>query len=376
MNKLLILGFCFLIGCYAEPEKQLEYSTVKVELGNVRKERNIKIENIIPLETSAVSVIGRCEKIITHQGKYYVLDFKERNIKVFSKAGAYIETIGRIGRGNHEYLHISDININKSRNSLDAIDPRGKIVRYDLSSSSYLGDIVIPSKASELSHFTWLNNDTIILASFFQDFNIRMYSPESNIIFDKMVRSSMVDTEVAPFFFKSSFWKHKDRINYLNIFDTEVYCFNNGELKKRFALNFTSSHFSYDEIGEVKKEYDILEYLRERQKAFPIYNCYENEEYFAFGIYINALQQVEYFAFEKSSPSEIFRINFGKYPNNAADYEGFATGLESDHFIALVHSPDKIGKIFQGAIIPDKFEGLIDNALPEDNPFLIEYTIF
>lgn len=308
MNKLLILGFCFLIGCYAEPEKQLEYSTVKVELGNVRKERNIKIENIIPLETSAVSVIGRCEKIITHQGKYYVLDFKERNIKVFSKAGAYIETIGRIGRGNHEYLHISDININKSRNSLDAIDPRGKIVRYDLSSSSYLGDIVIPSKASELSHFTWLNNDTIILASFFQDFNIRMYSPESNIIFDKMVRSSMIDTEVAPFFFKSSFWKHKDRINYLNIFDTEVYCFNNGALKKRFALNFTSNHFSYDEIGEVKKEYDILEYLRERQKAFPIYNCYENEVFFAFGIYINALQQVEYFAFEKSSPSEIFRI--------------------------------------------------------------------
>jgi hypothetical protein len=49
------------------------------------------------------------------QGRIYVSDFKENNIKVFDKAGVYLKTIGRKGQGPGEFQYLFEVEFSHGR---------------------------------------------------------------------------------------------------------------------------------------------------------------------------------------------------------------------------------------------------------------------
>src|SRR5690625_6074894 len=133
---------------------------------------DVQILKVTPLETSEDAVVGKAEKILFHDHQYYLLDYQERDIKIFDGEGKYVETLSNISRGRNEYIHLTDINIRKDINSLDMLDPRGKIVRYNLKNRKFTEDILISTHLAEISTFQWVNSDTLVFGSFFKVSNI------------------------------------------------------------------------------------------------------------------------------------------------------------------------------------------------------------
>ncbi|MDR3095059.1 MAG: 6-bladed beta-propeller, partial [Bacteroidales bacterium] len=56
----------------------------------------------IPLETSPECLIGRIDKIISFDDKYYILDRQTESILVFDSTGKYLFKIAQIGNGPGE----------------------------------------------------------------------------------------------------------------------------------------------------------------------------------------------------------------------------------------------------------------------------------
>jgi|GEM_PF-1711080 len=372
-----ILVFMIILGCSGPSEIPVpDRSFIPISV-NVYDDytMDVQILKVTPLETSEDAVVGKAEKILFHDHQYYLLDYQERDIKIFDVEGKYVETLSNIGRGRNEYIHLTDINIRKDINSLDMLDPRGKIVRYNLKNRKFTEDILISTHLAEISTFQWVNSDTLVFGSFFQDTNIMYYSVLKNRELGRAVPSVMVHTNSAPLVNTISFWRWRDQIHYIDLYNMETYVIRQDNLEKKYKFDFGENQFTFDEIRDVERDFDIMEYTVEHKKAFPLSSVYENEKYFVFGVFINEKYAIQYFGIEKSNPEEVFTINLGDYKDNLLDFEAFALGLESDHFIACVSNPLAIPKLFENAIIPEEFSDVIDEATDISNPYLIEYTL-
>jgi hypothetical protein len=87
----------------------------------------VKHIELIPLETGDNVLIGKLEKIIFHQNRYYILDTHHAQfiVFVFDETGKYIFKIDKRGRGPGEYTELYDIIINPFTDHLDLLNPRG-----------------------------------------------------------------------------------------------------------------------------------------------------------------------------------------------------------------------------------------------------------
>ena len=77
----------------------------------------------IPLETCDESLIGKIDKVIVFENKFYVLD-KEltKSIFIFSSKGKYINKIKRIGKGPGEYIEPDDFTIDPLTGEILVLD--------------------------------------------------------------------------------------------------------------------------------------------------------------------------------------------------------------------------------------------------------------
>lgn len=84
----------------------------------------------IKLETSENVLVDRIDKIKLTKDFIFISDFS--NLYQFSKTGEYIRKIGRKGRGPGEYVHISSLEINESREEIYIhCSTRKKLLVYD-----------------------------------------------------------------------------------------------------------------------------------------------------------------------------------------------------------------------------------------------------
>ena len=105
MNKyysLIILCF-YLISCSDKTEVKYE---LLVDLENISQPSIYDFFsdiNLIPLETTAESLIKEITKVKYHKDKYYVLDCPLHRILVFDNVGKYLHKIDNRGEGPSEY---------------------------------------------------------------------------------------------------------------------------------------------------------------------------------------------------------------------------------------------------------------------------------
>lgn len=346
---------------------------VNISLDSMYSIKSIYIKEIIPLETNDISVIGGSRKVIEHDEKYYVLDYRERNIKVFDEQGEYLDKIGNIGQGVHEYISLQDININPYSNSLDILDPRGKLLSLDLKTHQYNPDIIIPSDVPQFSNFYWINPEIMVTNSSFQDVLLRFYNRSKDAIVKQSLKSLMVPTPAGGFFDYYPFWKFGNEINYLDEHSVSIYKIRNFEVEKRLRFDFGRHHFNYEEIKDNHDKIENLDdYLTSNEKAFPVINCFENEEYIGIGIMFK--RGIHYFLTDKKT-DEVFILPIGKYAQNFMDSFAFAPGLNVGEFQALVHNPVMFEEIFPDAELDEELRLLVDSASQVDNPWIVHYEV-
>ena len=129
---LFISTITLLLSC---SNSQNSNSTISIDLD---ASKSISINNIfskmeiIPLETNEKSIIQNIDKIIEYQSFIYILDRRQKAVLIFDSHGKFISKINTIGRAPDEFYLLEDIVINRFANTLECLDPMGKILTYSL----------------------------------------------------------------------------------------------------------------------------------------------------------------------------------------------------------------------------------------------------
>ncbi len=122
-------------GMFPSPFSHTQTSTVKLSeiWGNH--------VDIIPLETTAESLLGAINKIVEFDEDYYVLS-NDHWICRFDSEGRFISKLNRLGSGPGEYSYIGDFDVYdvNGRKELWLCDFKS-IMRYDVDSLKYVGSI-------------------------------------------------------------------------------------------------------------------------------------------------------------------------------------------------------------------------------------------
>lgn len=374
IKSMVILMVGLGIACHQQKEEIVrEENVVTISMDSIYREKEILIKEITPLETNDSSVIGFSWKIIKHDKKYFILDYDEWDIKVFDDAGHFLYTFGNQGRGPHEYISLEDINFNPHTNTIDFLDPRGKLLSYDLEMHQYEPDIIIPADVPQISNFHWLDPEIMVTSSSAQDILLRFYDRKQDKIIKQELSSSKIRTGGGGSFAQYPFWVFGGEVNYLDEHTLSLYRIRDLQIERRLRFDFGRHHFDYEEIKDIGMQIENLgDYLVKEEKAFPVLNCFENKEYLGIGIRFH--RGIHYFLIDKKT-EEIFVLPMGSYDQNFMDYSGFASGLNVGEFRALIRNPVMFDEIFLDADIPDEWRSMIEAASDIDNPWIVHYEV-
>jgi hypothetical protein len=141
----------FLASCHTKPTRN-DVKIEKIDINIKVFYRTFDISGIyeaqfIPLESTEESLVGEVDKVIVYDSLIYVLDCKNaKKLFVFNMEGKFIRTIGKVGKGNGEYLVLNDFDIAEDRiyissqqnNKMLVFNLNGQHIK-DIKFSGYIG---------------------------------------------------------------------------------------------------------------------------------------------------------------------------------------------------------------------------------------------
>ena len=204
-----------------------------------------KIE-IIPLETNEQSLIQRISKVIEYNSCLYILDSRQKAILIFDKTGKFISKIHTVGRAPSEYSLLYDIAINTYSETLDALDPMGKIITYDLK-GNYISSIYLPHPPMAYHLISILNKDSILLHTepyITTDYTFRIFSRKA----DSITKQFYKQQEFIAWNIKGPLQVYKDTLYYSQAIHNEVYKIINDSLYLAYSWNFGKYSYAINQM--------------------------------------------------------------------------------------------------------------------------------
>lgn len=105
----------FLCACKSAQERTVAPYQIDLEQSESSWPQPVEIK-LIPLETNDFSLINAIDKLIYHQGTYYVFDRMGKKILLFDGQGNYLRSIAKLGQGLGEYIEPGDIDMDEEGN--------------------------------------------------------------------------------------------------------------------------------------------------------------------------------------------------------------------------------------------------------------------
>ena len=139
MRKIILLSLIVsFVSC--QDMKEVDFSVENIQL-NIGTGQELRLSDIadevevILLEQTNESNIGRVERILPYKDKYYVMNsigFSNGWVDVFDKHGKFVQKIDKRGEGPGEYEDLQDIAINPKNDELVFMTQPKGIFKYDL----------------------------------------------------------------------------------------------------------------------------------------------------------------------------------------------------------------------------------------------------
>lgn len=328
---------------------------------------------ILPLESSEVSLFGRCDKMLFAEGKYYVLDRKESCISIFAADGTFLgSSKGRQGNGPGEYYCIIDFDISKDKH-IEILDVSAyKIRKYD-DGFNFLGEVEIPKELYPITTFKCLNNG---LYAFYSPFSsntdsdeVRIYSYRLNRTIGNVngyISNSSLNVGVTqPYSFYEfdgniffSFPYPNDKIYKIDV--------NEGFISEKIHYDFGNYSFPFSKINSYASIFeDIIK--GSGKYVFPIYRCENKNFLFTFVMY----QEKQYLLFYEKvlKRSHLYSCTFrdGKIllPPTFID----------DDFLYIVAEQSWLEFLIDEKLLIGNMENLLKNTQVEDDMVIVKYCL-
>ena len=328
-----------------------------------------KIE-IIPLETNEQSLIQRISKVIEYNSCLYILDSRQKAILIFDKTGKFISKIHTVGRAPSEYSLLYDIAINTYSETLDALDPMGKIITYDLK-GNYISIIYLPHPPMAYHLISILNKDSILLHTepyITTDYTFRIFSRKA----DSITKQFYKQQEFIAWNIKGPLQVYKDTLYYSQAIHNEVYKIINDSLYLAYSWNF--GKYSYDinqmQLPDLTDPTKQMKFYKEVMYSSKIPYTFsfsgQNDKYYYCSIFMKE-KMVHVFQDKMSKKDIVFSTmeeNIGIFPLSIDNEK--IIGITDDDWMPLSSLMNaKNANISNQEILKE----LTDNS----NPILVKY---
>lgn len=328
-----------------------------------------KIE-IIPLETNEQSLIQRISKVIEYNSCLYILDSRQKAILIFDKTGKFISKIHTVGRAPSEYSLLYDIAINTYSETLDALDPMGKIITYDLK-GKYISSIYLPHPPMAYHLISILNKDSILLHTepyITTDYTFRIFSRKA----DSITKQFYKQQEFIAWNIKGPLQVYKDTLYYSQAIHNEVYKIINDSLYLAYSWNF--GKYSYDinqmQLPDLTDPTKQMKFYKEVMYSSKIPYTFsfsgQNDKYYYCSIFMKE-KMVHVFQDKMSKKDIVFSTmeeNIGIFPLSIDNEK--IIGITDDDWMPLSSLMNaKNANISNQEILKE----LTDNS----NPILVKY---
>lgn len=328
-----------------------------------------KIE-IIPLETNEQSLIQRISKVIEYNSCLYILDSRQKAILIFDKTGKFISKIHTVGRAPSEYSLLYDIAINTYSETLDALDPMGKIITYDLK-GNYISSIYLPHPPMAYHLISILNKDSILLHTepyITTDYTFRIFSRKA----DSITKQFYKQQEFIAWNIKGPLQVYKDTLYYSQAIHNEVYKIINDSLYLAYSWNF--GKYSYDinqmQLPDLTDPTKQMKFYKEVMYSSKIPYTFgfsgQNDKYYYCSIFMKE-KMVHVFQDKMSKKDIVFSTmeeNIGIFPLSIDNEK--IIGITDDDWMPLSSLMNaKNANISNQEILKE----LTDNS----NPILVKY---
>lgn len=327
---------------------------------------------LIPLETTPDVLIVGVGKMITEQGKHYILDPVQSVIFVFDEAGDFLFKIDRKGQADGEYIFIQDFIINPYSGNIEILEPYGAIKVYDLSGNYIETKRINFPGLMALHSLIAISKDKYLFHSIFQPKKIIYFDFENN----KLLREEFQ----GPYrlgSFASPPYQYKGDWYYYRPIDLEVYKLEEDGYDVAFEFDFGSdSRKGLDITFTKEQERDptlIVEALFS-QSPYVIHSVRHNDKYvfacLSIGDYNNRSNIIYDIASNKSKLIEKFTedVLFNSYRGEEV--------IVTDEYLLMPIQWVDLEKRVTKEMLNDEqnaiFEKLINSKM-EENPIIMKY---
>ena len=293
----------------------------------------------IHLETKEDCLIGRIDKLLAHNGFFFILDQVEsKGVFVFDDKGKFITKIGGIGRGPGEFAEPNDIAIDKKRNEflVWSNDDR-KLLFYDLDNFKYLRSITLPIYAKTIAVldnktyalYADLGNDNLNRS---MDHNLYLVT-EEGVIVNKGLPIQEKNYGQGGFHFFNEF---NNRLQISPAYNNTIHSVTRDSLISKYEFDF--ANFSIPEELFLQEKYKFLRELKTSDYAY-LRNYFELSNYLLFSFVRKGLIYNGYFS------KETGKIMYSNFPVN--DIKNIISGsiiaTYDDNHIISYYDPANVG---------------------------------
>lgn len=250
------LMVCVLVGCGVKQEINRSDKKYVVDMNTLKRyemEDLFEQPAIAPLETSNEILLGRINKVVYNSGDIYFLDQSQNSIFTFNLDGEFVHKLKRVGRGEGEYLGITDFTINPYTNNIEMID--GKKLRiYDHCGEFVTQLDVLDKDISSVTRIEIVDSLTIAFISKFSEKEGLLYSREKGgFILKEEVFPQWARTKIPFGSFRSL--SRDDVVHYFQAYSNKVYSIDAGGYHLEYEWDFGKNNFDYENpplLDEVK----------------------------------------------------------------------------------------------------------------------------
>lgn len=353
---ILVCCFVILAGCATKTTNDNDNVTM-IDIDSLRTQPPVfafEVNRYITFEDRD-DVALESYMMLEHRGDlYFVGDNRNHKVYIFDDDGKHFKTISRRGRGQGEYLKLSDFAVDDDLNVYVLCGNSQQILKYAYPDYRYESSTDIVG----YPHEVYWQGDVLWAADYNKDYkNDGLVKLKDGKVSEIVLpfREVLDDASGTVYGKPRSFYPGSELL-FNQRMSGDVYRLADGKAEKIFKIK---SKYMVTEKNYAAYERNPNDY----ENICGFHNMAKNENFVVGLIWENNIPYSELFVYEPSTG----RASFVKHPHGLFNLAGTA----GDRFIALIsqysiiHSQNKDGLL----------EEIIPHITPDSNPVIVEFSV-
>jgi len=232
-------------------------------------------------------VLGFISKLEVVDEKIIVADRQNNALYIFDLFGKLINKIYRYGKGEGEYIKISDFCYDSKNNLILILDRnQGKVIKYH-TNGTLAGEIRLPDGFYSKIYMIDQSNFAIYASNErLSEYNYKIIDSQTGNVLKNMMKIDLIKSRFLNFLTHSNFYRYSDEVfTYQIADDGKVYSIQEDTIAAKYQIRFGEYSIPHEvlntEFGDVGEFVDFVQ----DKYVYRISNLFETSNYILFGFH-------------------------------------------------------------------------------------------